>query len=323
MTRQSRRAFLLGAGTLALAGTLPATGQEVTLLRGRAFGGTWQVSLPNAMADPNLCRDLAAILATIDAQMSPFRADSELSRFNLSHRTGRMAASAELCAVAGEALRIATRTGGAFDPTVGPSVARFGFGPIVGARDGSYAGLEVLPDGLGKAAPDLTIDLCGIAKGHALDRLAVRLRAGGASSFLIEVGGEVLACGAGADDRAWRVGIEHPGTGEVHCVLDTRGLAIATSGDAINAYAVAGRRYSHIIDPATHEPVRNAVASVSVLTPNGAEADALATALMVMGPERGIAFAEAGHLPVLFLLHGEDGTLREVESPTFTAHRIG
>lgn len=323
MTRQSRRAFLLGAGTLAMAATLPVMGQEVTLLRGRAFGSTWQVSLPGAIADPALGRDLAAILATIDAQMSPFRADSELSRFNLSHRTGRMAASAELCAVTGEALRVATLTGGAFDPTVGPSVARFGFGPITGKRDGSYAGLEVLPDGLGKANADLTIDLCGIAKGHALDRLAVRLRAGGESSFLIEVGGEVLACGTGADDRAWRVGIEHPGTGEIHCVLDTRGLALATSGDAINAYTVAGRHYSHIIDPATHEPVRNIVASVSVLAPSGAEADALATALMVMGPEKGIAFAEAAQLPVLFLLHDGDDSLREAASSTFAAHRIG
>lgn len=78
-----------------------------------------------------------------------------------------------------------------------------------------------------------------------------------------------------------------------------------------------------IADPATHEPVRNIVASVSVLAPSGAEADALATALMVMGPEKGIAFAEAAQLPVLFLMHDGDGSLREAASSTFAAHRIG
>jgi len=104
-------------------------------------------------------------------------------------------------------------------------------------------------------------------------------------------------------------------------VIDARGLAVATSGDAVNAYEVGGRRYSHIIDPATDEPVINDVASVTVLAPSAMTADALSTALMVMGPDQGMAFAEAHALPVLYLMRAPDG-LFERASRRFDTHRL-
>jgi thiamine biosynthesis lipoprotein len=301
----TRRQLLGGlAGTLALA-ALPAAARDTIRLSGRAFGTSWTVTLPYGMAgtEPEA---IAATLDTIDRSMSPFRADSQLSRFNAA-ATGSHAVDPALAHVAAEALRIAAWSGGAFDPTVGPLVGRYGFGPIHGERAGDFTGLSCDGARLAKADAGLSIDLCGIAKGHALDAVAARLRALGHDDFLIEIGGEILASGTGSSSRPWQLGIADPVAGGIHARLFVTNMALATSGDAINVYEVAGRRYSHTIDPNTGEPLRTAIASVSVAHPSAMTADGLATALLVLGPERGLALAEAEDLPVLYLLRGETG----------------
>lgn len=316
----TRRDILMGAGAVLATSALPAAATPPPLA-GNAFGTTWRVVLPGAEGGHELCNALARILADVDREMSPFRADSEISRFNAAAGGEWFSASPGFCEVTRAALATASETDGAFDPTLGPLVSRYGFGPVQGSLVGLPEHVETAPNALRKHKGGLSLDLCGIAKGHAVDRLAAHLTAHGHERFLIEIGGDILARGMREEGRAWRVGIENPLTGSVHRVAALRDTALATSGDRVHAYELKGRRYSHTIDPATGEPVRNAVASVSVLAPDAITADALSTALMVMGPERGLAFADANAVPALFLLR-EDGALREAANPLFHAHLL-
>lgn len=303
----TRRDFVLGCGALALAAAHPARAAEGASLSGRAFGGTWKVVLTDGARAQALAPEIGAVLAGIDRSMSPFAPDSAISRFNAGDTRDWQAADRDFAAVTAEALRMAALSGGAFDPSVGPDVARYGFGPIHGVRTGSFEGFAVSEDAIRKEDPRLTLDLCGIAKGHALDAVAARIQATGIADYLIEIGGEVAARGTGPDGLPWRIGIADPVAGGVYARLSADALTLATSGDAVNAYAVGGRRYSHTIDPATGEPVRNTVASVTVAGPTGAAADALATALVVLGPGRGLVLADTLDVGALFLLRGESG----------------
>jgi thiamine biosynthesis lipoprotein len=318
MTLTRRKLLSVTAGAV-LAGALPAFGSESFRLSGRAYGTSWQATLRGGGDVEALAHDLAADLARVDLAMSPFRPDSALTRFNLAG-AGLHTAEPGFVTVTAEALRVAALTHGAFDPSVGPDVGRYGFGPIGGQRAGSFGGFATSGTAISKSDSRLTLDLCGIAKGFALDLMAERIAGAGHTDFLVELGGEVLAAGTDTTDAPWRIGISNP-LGGLHTVIDARGLATATSGDAINAYEVGGRRYSHIIDPATDEPVINDVASVTVLAPSAMTADALATALMVMGAEEGLAFAETHALPVLYLLRAPGG-LQERASRSFDAHRL-
>ncbi|MCQ9147148.1 MULTISPECIES: FAD:protein FMN transferase [Brucella/Ochrobactrum group] len=308
---KTRRDILLGlgglAGLMSMASFAWADAGDLVRISGRAFGTRWQVTVPADADAGGLGADLRKILAGIDQSMSPFRADSELSQFNHRSSTAPFAVSVPFRTVAGKALEIARLTDGAFDPGVGPDVHRYGFGPIASGQSGPHIAFALGAEGLSKAEPELSLDLCGIAKGYAVDRLAEHLAAQGVLGFLIEVGGEVSARGRRPDGAPWRVGIADPLRTGIHTALPLTDMAMATSGDAINAYEIAGRRYSHTIDPATREPVHNSVASVSVLAPTALEADAFATALLVMGSERGLAFATANRLPVLYLLRQGDG----------------
>ncbi len=316
----TRRDLVLGCGAFTLAAVRPAHAGTGATLSGRAFGGTWRVVLADGVRARALAPEIVAILGGIDRAMNPFRFDSAISRFNRSATTSWQEAGGDFAAVAAEALRIAALSDGAFDPSVGPDVARYGFGPIRGARTGDFHGLEAEVDRIRKDDPRLSLDLCGIAKGHALDAVAARFHAAGVGGCLIEIGGEVTARGAGPDGRPWRIGIADPVGGGVHTRVAAEGLAFATSGDAINVYEVGGRRYSHTIDPATGEPVRNAVASVTVAARTGVRADALATALVVLGPERGLALANRLDAGALFLLRGEGGVIAR-SNPRFDALR--
>lgn len=322
----TRREIVLGlCGLVSVTALIPRlslarpAAADLTHISGRAFGTQWQVTLPADLDSRALGTDLGRVLTGINQSMSPFRADSELSRFNLHQDNTSFPVSDPLRIVTSKALEIAQLTDGAFNPGVGPAVHRYGFGPIASGRSGSHTAFALSAEGISKTEPALSLDLCGIAKGYAVDRLSEYLVDQGITTFLIEVGGEVYARGMRPDGSPWRVGIADPVRAGIHSVVSLTDLAMATSGDAINAYEIAGRRYSHTIDPATGEPVRNNVASVSVLAPTALEADALATALLVMGPERGLAFASANRLPALYLLR-DNGTLEARRNSFFTEH---
>jgi thiamine biosynthesis lipoprotein len=251
-----------------------------------------------------------------DATMSPYLRDSELARFNRFTGARRFPASDDLRRVAADALRIAEMSDGAFDPTVGPLVRRYGFGPISGMA-GGFRGLSVDVAGIAKADSGLTLDLCGIAKGHALDRIVARLEVTGVRRALVELGGETRAIGSHPDGRPWLVGVERPGSDalELQRIVRPGRLALATSGTRPNGFAARGVQVSHVIDPRSGRPVPG-TPSVTVAAATACEADAWATALLVLGHEEGPDVAERLGLAALLLMP-DGGALREVMTGGF------
>ncbi len=345
-----RRTYL--AGTLAVAARLAVPGSVLALsgcgagardamtrLSGPTMGTGYRISLPQRLtADETetVRASVEAALGRVDALMSTYRSDSELSAFNAAGAKEWLDVAPDTAAVMAEALRTGSLSGGAFDVTVGPLVNLWGFGP--GDRQGvpsdeaiadaaalsGQNALRFLPKrGIAKDRDGLRVDLSGIAKGHAVDLVAERLEAAGFDSYLIDVGGELKARGRKADGAIWRVGIERPVPGEhqVQRVVTLEGGAIATSGDYRNFFERGGRRYSHTIDPRTGRPVEHTLASVSVIADSAMTADSLSTALMVMGPEEGLALAESLELPALFLLRS-DGNIVERATRAFMDRTI-
>jgi FAD:protein FMN transferase len=289
-------------------------------LSGRTMGTTYTVKYRPAPDAPSLQAiqmEVDALLTGINQTMSTYDQNSELSRFNRMRTTDWVPASASLLAVLKTALEIGSQSEGAFDITVGPLVTLWGFGPefhpdripldadIAAARARSGPDKLTLGDtAIRKHRPDVFLDLSGIAKGYGVDRVAELMTAHGIEHYMVEIGGEVRVRGLNAGDTPWRIAIEKPLPGErsIQGVLGLSDIALATSGDYRNFFEIAGRRYSHTINPATGWPVDNQLVSVTVLADTSMRADAWATAFQVLGPERGMAIAERLGLPVLFII---------------------
>jgi len=296
---------------------------------GEAFATTWRVRLcadPAQMADTDrlagLCRDM---LARIDAEMSPYRGDSDLTRFNRAAADTFVPLPAMTMQVMKGALQIAALSDGAFDPSVLDVVELWGFG--------ARAVPEGLPDAAALAAltrhgwrslkladggmiqpGGVRLDLCGIAKGFAVDRLMDLCRAApGVTAALVEIGGELAGFGVQPDSQPWWVGIEHMDT-HVAARIALCDWAVATSGDGHRAFTHDGRLYAHTMDAATNAPSCSDVASATVFDRACWRADALATALIVMGSRRALAFAAGHDLPCLLQVRTGDG-LRVAMSP--------
>jgi thiamine biosynthesis lipoprotein len=274
-----------------------------------------------------LAATLHEVLDDVNGSMSTYRAESEIEAFN-NGGTEPFPASAQLLEVVAEAQRVSRLSGGAFDITVGPLVDRWGFGPSGGATDApgedelqrllaatGFAQLELdsAVGTLAKARPEIRIDLSAIAKGHAVDRLSTTLSRQGLTDHMVEVGGEVRARGVNASGQPWRIGIERPTVGgrSLHTAVALADMSLATSGDYRNFFERDGVRYSHTIDPRTGRPVSHGLASVSVIHPTCMTADALATALEVLGPVDGFELAEAEGVAALFLMRTEDDGVAE------------
>jgi thiamine biosynthesis lipoprotein len=319
----SRRAGLAALGALAVAPWLGGCARtpEPRVIQGRTMGTTWAVragELPRGLGADTLRAEVEAVLDDVNAEMSTFRDDSLITRFNRAPPGTVFAVSPHLAAVLDVALAMAADSSGAYDVTVGPLVNVWGFGPE-GRRSEPppAAAVEAARARMGwqrlrfdAAARTLTqdggiyLDLSSIAKGHAVDRVAEHLLERGLRNALVDIGGDMRSLGQRPDGQRWRIAIERPlpGTREVHTVIGPANLAVATSGSYRNFFAGRGRAYSHIIDPRTAAPVRHEHIAVSVLHPLCVHADALATALTVLGPDEGLALAVARDLPVLFLL---------------------
>ena len=313
-----RRTLILTAAAGIAASALPGFASGVRTIGGDAFGSWWRAVLP-AGANPEQVRAaIEAVIGSVDASMSPFRASSEVVRLNGDTGRDWYPVSPGTAEVVAESLRLGALTGGAFDPTVGPLVHRYGFGPVEGGFGGGYVEVELREKGIRKARPDVTLDLCGAAKGYALDEMARALERLGLDAFILEAGGEVLARGAHPEGRNWQVAIETASSGPLALqrIVRLDGWALATSGDSVNGGRAGGARFNHLIDPRTRRPVDNGVASVSVIDRSAMRADALATGLFVMGPDKGLELAEQRGLAVLFQIH--DGTsVFELRSPMF------
>lgn len=246
---------------------------------------------------------VAATLERINARMSTYQPESEVSRFNRSESTEWFEVSPETAKVVARAQELSRDSGGAFDTTVKPLVELWNFGAGRGeftlpsaeriAEVKAGIGWEKLqvrlePPALQKSDPRIQLDLSAIAKGYAVDAVAADLRSARVEHYFVEIGGEAVARGAKPDGQPWRVGVERPqDLGQsVQRVVELRDQAIATSGDYRNFAIVDGQRYSHEIDPATGSPIRNQVASATILAADCMTADGLATAAMVLGPEK-------------------------------------
>jgi thiamine biosynthesis lipoprotein len=274
------------------------------------------------------------VLELADRLLSTWDPDSEISRLNRHASTEPFAVSPETIGLLRIAKRVAEVSGGAFDVTVGPLVEAWGFGPPgLPERSPSAATLAELrarvgPDRLvvdaeagtvAKARPDVACDLSALAPGWAADRIAAALEGLGYHNFIVDIGGEVVARGRRVDGTRWRVAVESPGRDRDHLlVLALEDVAVATSGDYRNAYVdETGQRRSHLIDPRTGEPVAHELASVTVVHPDGVWADALATAMLVMGPERAWMLATRERLPVRLVARLEGGTYSAATTPWF------
>ena len=313
---------------------LPGCSPRVAELGGQTMGTTWSVKVvdsPASLAD--LQRELEAALVEVNARMSTYDPDSELMQFNNAAVGEPFPVSETTLAVVRISDGVSISTAGAFDVTVGPLVNLWGFGPrkrpervpsqveIENAlgRIG-YSHLQIVGKMLVRHAP-LFVDLSAVAKGYAVDVLADVLRDNGVERFLVEIGGELRGQGLAEAGRPWRVAIEAPivHAREVYRVVELRGMGLATSGDYRNYFEVDGQRFSHMIDPRTGRPIKHNVASVSVLHPSVAHADAWATALNVLGVDAGMAVAEREGLLALFILR-DDGAFVTRASPAFDAY---
>ena len=306
------------------------------------MGTTWSVRL---VAPPGLERSViqSAIegeLSGIIALFSHWDPRSELSRLNAAP-PGFWAVSEPFWNLLNAAMDLADETNGAVDPTLGALVDLWGFGPpgprplngfgtghttpfeeeIAAAR--ALSGWGILRfNREARAVQQLggvKLDLSGIAKGHAVDRVSDRLTALGATHHLVEIGGELRGAGVKPDGMPWWAELQQaPGAPGPRIVAALFDLACATSGDWVRNFEVYGQRFSHTIDGRTGRPVENGVASVTVLADTAMYADAMATALTVMGPEEGPAFAEALSIAAAFVMRAEAG-MTEIISPAFAA----
>lgn len=322
---------------LLLALSLGACGDNRSLeLTGQAMGTTFNVVLvepPDSTAMDVLETDLIAALQSVDQLASTWRDDSELTAFNLDLSIDWIPVSKEFCTLLESALEVSTITGGAFDLTIGPLTNLWGFGPdgqitnppsddeIAAAQH--RVGFDLLEADCAerlvrKDVPDLYVDLSGWAKGYAVDRLAELLDARGIENYLVEIGGELRVRGKNRDNDKWAVGIEAPSTSArvPHAILRVTDNSVATSGDYRNYFEHDGQRFSHTIDARTGRPVTHDLAAVTVVNPSTAYADAMATALLVLGPEDGPQLARELGIAGYFLVRNQTG-VNEITTPDF------
>ncbi|GAA4414652.1 FAD:protein FMN transferase [Quisquiliibacterium transsilvanicum] len=296
-----------------------------TTLQGPAMGTRWSAGVyaDDTLDLTALRQDLAAAVQQVDEQMSPWKPDSDLIRLNRAPVGAWVDLPAEMLEVLACALDIHRLSAGAFDPGVGALVDAWGFGAMRDAPDAAaihaarqaapfttHESLELeLPAGRARKRAPLQLDLCGIAKGYAVDRMAAVLHQHGARHALAALDGELRAVGSQASGAPWAVALERPEPGHraVHGVIELQDLAVATSGDYRRYLEVGNARLSHTMDARRAAPVNNSVASVTVLARTCMRADAWATALLVAGPAEGLAMAQRMGLEALFLMRRAEG----------------
>lgn len=303
----------------------PAAPCKRTTLHGPTMGTRWSASVEadTTMDLAALRQDLAAAVEQVDEQMSPWKPDSDLMRLNRAPVDDWVDLPAEILEVLDCALDVYRLSAGAFDPCVGALVDAWGFGAVRDTPDAqairaasqptphmANGRLELdRPAGRARKRAPLQLDLCGIAKGYAVDRMANVLQQHGVRHALAALDGELRAVGGQASGVPWAVALERPEAGRraVHGVIELEDLAVATSGDYRRYLEVGDARLAHTMDARRGAPVNNAVASVTVLARSCMQADAWATALLVEGANEGLATAQRMGLDVLFLLRRPEG----------------
>lgn len=341
--RTLHQTLLLGSFTLLTAcndaPTTPNAASHPLVIEGKTMGTFYRVSL--AGVDPqeeaSLREAITAQLAKDDGEISTYKPHSVLSRFNQYTGNEPQPVSADMADLVVCALRIGALTKGAMDITVGPLVNLWGFGPekqpvkepeqqqIDQAK--AQTGLQHLTvihkaegQWLQKDLPGLYVDLSTVGEGYATDNLARLMERRGIRNYLVSVGGAVVSRGYNDQGKPWRVAIQKPTDQEnaVQAIVDLQGHGISTSGSYRNYYEVEGKRFSHIIDPATGRPITHKLVSATVISPTATEADGWDTGLMVLGTEKALALAKQHGLAV-YLITKEGDRFKTYMSPQFQA----
>lgn len=331
---------LFALGLLVMSLALVACSREPgsITLTGTTMGTYWNVQIaavPPGLRVSDLRRDIDRQLERVNDEMSTWREDSLISQFNRAEPGEQFTLPASFAYVLGKALDIAEKTDGAFDPTVGPLVNLWGFGPE--RRTDEPPPPEVIAERLAQVGYQrvdfdretrvltqtggVYLDLSGIAKGYGVDRISDLLVSRGVRGFLVDIGGDIRTRGTRGDRRPWRVAVERPIAGErsIQTVVEPGDAAMVTSGTYRQFFEAEGRRFSHTIDPRTGYPVAHQIVSVTVIAENATLADALATGLGVPEPDEAMALATTHGHAVLWLLY-VDGEVIERISPAFAPY---
>ncbi len=295
---------------------------EGTRIQGLTMGTSYSITIPQKL-EPAKTRELSgkirALFESFSHEFSTYDPTSAISGFNQDTSTDPIPVSSQFAKLVLLSTKLATKTKGAFDPTVEPLLAVWGFGhgqsrnsipsqsEIDVAR--SKIGVDKLtikrePPSLRKTIPDLHLDLSALAKGYGVDEVGRLLEAEGYSNYLVEIGGEIRARGRNPRGDFWRIGIAVPDDTrtELETIVALENTSIATSGDYQKYIEIDGNRIAHIIDPRTGRPIVHQLASATVLHVDCAVADAYATALMVVGSDAAKIMAETLAVPVLLII---------------------
>ena len=279
------------------------------------MGTTWSATIYAASEPAGLKKALQSAVQEVDRIASTWNPASDLMRLNAAPLDIWVALPPRLITILETALQIGRNTGGAFDIALGDAVNAWGFGPLradpdrirtarVAIRQPAHDRLQLDP-GTSRARKlgPLQLDLSGIAKGYGVDRLTETLQDHGLTAGLLCIDGEVRALGTRSDGSGWTIAVEQPvhTNRAPHSMLALDNVAVATSGDYRHWVRVGKRLLSHTINPRTGAPLTDGPASVTVMAPTCSMADALASALMVMGMDQGADFAAAQGIDALFL----------------------
>ncbi len=317
--------------------------QQTWRMAGEIFGSTYSVQIVdrglNAKKIGALHLEIQRLLDAMDDELSTWKPDSALSRFNADTNLAPITVTPRIADLAVLSLEISRASGGAFDVTFAPLFDAGGFGrtgpkrtpdPETEAAARAKCGYQLLTvvsgNQLQKAVPGLQIVFNAIAPGYAAQEVADLLLTRGFRNIYVDVGGEIVVRGHNQQGKPWRIGIERPvfdaePGAELAAIFVVSNAAVATSGDYRN-YMLGedGEAYSHLFDPRSGRPARGKVASVTVVANSGAWADALATTLFVMGPDEGLPWlAEHTDAEALFILREGESGFREIASAGLAA----
>jgi thiamine biosynthesis lipoprotein len=304
--------------------------QDHFKLAGATMGTSYHITVLNKEGVDTPQGDLQQAidqqLSVINQQMSTYISDSELSKVNDASVNSWITVSDNLFDVLMLSLELGWLSNGALDITVGPLVNEWGFGPGGTDKADSVPDEETLAklkanigfqhiefdisnNSVLKRRP-VVLDLSAIAKGFAVDKVSELLLYAGYTDFMVEIGGELRLMGHSPKGSPWKIAIEKPeitSMGQVFEAVSLSNVGMATSGDYRNYFEVDGTRYSHTIDPVTAYPVKHHLASVTVIAESSAYADGLATAINVMGPEKGLQLAQSQGLAIYMIINTDQG----------------
>jgi thiamine biosynthesis lipoprotein len=310
---------------------------ELLTISGTTMGTIYRIKIPDFLisgrsVDPDsLRRGIENVLRDVNQKMSTYLENSEISRFNRFNGSDWFPVSRDTAWVIKRSIEVSEKSGGAFDITVGPLVNLWGFGPakrgeipdereiLKKLRNIGYKKINVRlsPPAVKKLRKNMFCDLSAIAKGYGVDRIAAYLDNQNVSHYLVEIGGELRVRGINHKKELWRIGIATPDDSfGIHKVIGLKDISMATSGDYRNYFEKDGIRYSHTIDPVTGRPITHTLASVTVISSSCLYSDAMATAINVLGPERGFDLAVKENLAAFLIIRAKKGFQVNV-SPRF------